>query len=107
MNFERLAYDFADAHSRIERREGILENHLHFAAQGSQFRAASGKEIAPLDEQFTRVRLDQAQEHARERGLAAAGFADDSERFARAKLEIYVVHGGNAGTRSAICSLHF
>ena len=91
-----------DAHSRIERREGILKHHLHFAAQGAQFRAARGEKIAAVDQQFAGVRLDQAQEHARERRFSAAGFADDGERFARGEFEAYIVHCRDAGGRAAI-----
>ena len=82
VNFERLADNCSDAHSRIERSERILKHHLHFAAKRAQRLAARGEKIASLDEQFAGVGLDQAQQHARERRLAAAGFADDRERFA-------------------------
>jgi len=36
VNGKRLGNDFADAHSRIERSEGILKNHLHLAALRTQ-----------------------------------------------------------------------
>ena len=97
MNFERLADDRPHAHSRIERSERILKHHLHFAAQRAQGGAARGQKIAAIDEQFARVRLDQAQQHARERGLAAAGFADNGERFARGEFEAHIVDGRDAG----------
>ncbi len=64
---------------------------MHLAAQGAQFSAARGEEIAPLDQQFAGVRFDEPQQHARKRRLSAARFADDRERFARGQLEAYVI----------------
>jgi len=81
VNGERLGNDFADAHPRIERGEGILKNHLHLAALGAQFFPAERKKITPLEMEFTAVGLDQAHEHGRQCCFSAAAFADDGKRL--------------------------
>ena len=97
VNFEWLADNRPDAHPRIERSERILKHHLHFPAKGAQGGAARGKKIASFDEQFAGIGFDQAQQNARQRGLAAAGFADNRERFSGREFEAYIVNGSDAG----------
>jgi hypothetical protein len=49
MDGQRLGDDFADAQARMERSKGILKDHLHAAALGTQFVAAQGKQVAVLE----------------------------------------------------------
>ncbi len=75
---------------------------MHLAAQRAQFRAARGEKVAPIDQQFAGIRLDESQQHPRECGFSASGFADDGERFARGKFEVYIIHSYDAGARAAV-----
>ena len=79
MNGQRLGNDFGDAHARIERSEGVLNNHLHLAALRAQLFSAQREKISRVKTEFTAVRFDQSQEHTRQGGLAAAAFADDGK----------------------------
>ena len=71
----------ADAIARIERRVGILEDHLDAMAllRGvGEADRARGRRIEPCD-------------HARERRLAAARLADETERFAATDAKAHAV----------------
>ena len=55
MDDQRLGDEIADAHARVERGEGVLENHLHVAAHGLAFVAAEARQIAPADDDVAAV----------------------------------------------------
>ena len=79
---DRLPDDVADVHARIERREGILEDDLHLAAQPAHVGWPEIHDGSAFIADIARRRLDQSQERAAERGLAAPGFAHDGECLA-------------------------
>ena len=95
MHLKRLADDLADGHARVERRGGILENNLHFLAVRQHirllFRLAVKNHLAAV-QHLARRRLDQTQDRAAERRLAAAGLAHDAERFTGIQCERNVLH---------------
>ena len=80
---QRLGDDVADGHARVERGERVLEDDLHRAPVPPQRLAAEPREIVAEPDHAARGRLDQAQDRAAERRLAAAGLADHAERLAR------------------------
>ena len=82
MERQRLGQDLADGHARIERRIGILEDDLRIAAEGAQFVGVQCEQIASLEANSSRIRLDQAQHQPADGGFAAAGFADQRQRLA-------------------------
>ena len=94
---DRLRDDFADRHSRIERRVRILEDHLQVPALLAQLARRQVRQVRASEEHFAGRRLDQPQDRAAERGLAAAGLADQAQRLAR--------RGCRASTPSTACTM--
>src|SRR3954467_5339692 len=90
---QRLPDDSADAVSRVQRRKRILEHHLHAPADGPHLLLAQLGDVAPLEEDLPAGRLVQAQARAGDRGLAAAGLADEADRLAALDRQRDVVHG--------------
>ena len=54
--------------------------------------------VLAAENNFAGVRLNQAEQHAGESRLAAAGFADDAESFAAAQGEADAVYGQRAAS---------
>ena len=108
---KRLADDVADRHPRRERGERVLEDHVHVAAQATE-RALAGlrqvdrRLVAGGEDRRSRGRVDGADDRAAERGLAAAGFADQPEHLAAGEVEADVVDGldvaGDPAERAAL-----
>src|SRR6185312_4774667 len=74
--------DRPDALARVERCVGILEDHLHLAAQRTQ---APGSEIldrGPLKDDLAGRRLEEAHDGSSQRRLAATRFADEAQSLA-------------------------
>src|SRR3954470_4890868 len=90
---EALAYEVAYAHARIERAHGVLEDDLHVAALRLQPRALEAREVLALDRDRAGGRLDETQQRAAERRLAAARLAHEAESLAAANLEVDAVDG--------------
>ena len=85
VDLQRLLDDRARGHARVQRAERVLEDELHPAAQPAQLlRAGRPRTSMPSKVTVPGRRLDQPQDRARERRLAAAGLADDAERLAAA-----------------------
>ena len=85
---QRLADDRADRHARVERGVGVLEDDLHVAARArAARRLPSARDVLALEPDLARGRLDQAQDAAPGRRLAAARLADEAERLAGCDLE--------------------
>jgi len=96
MDGEGFGDDFADAHAGIEGGERILKNHLHGPALGTEAGRREREKVAAFEEEFAGVGFDEAEDHAGESGLAAAGLANDGEGFAGEDGKGDVVHGGEA-----------
>ena len=93
---QRLADDLRDRHARIERREWILEDHLHLAPQRSQSLAGKSRHIDlgaafGTKPDFARRRRDGTQDAARGGGLAAAAFAHQGQCLAARDGEADIV----------------
>ena len=100
MHVERLADDGADAVARIERAERILEDDLHVApAPLHARRAAARRDPRPRTALRPRVGSIRRSERAAERGLSAAGFADDAEHLAALEREAHIVDRPHAAAR--------
>ena len=94
MGDQRLGDDLADGHARIQRSQGILEDHLHIAAQAAQFAGFGLEDVGLAHPQSAAVaRRNHADHRPRQGGLAAAGFADHAQRFAGEQVEADAVHG--------------
>ena len=102
----------ADGHARVQRRIGVLEDHLHAAAIGGQRLFTEVGDILPVEENPAVRRLIQANKTAADRRFAAAALADEAEGFALLNGKAHVVHGleqpfGLAAERAADGEIHF
>ena len=77
-----LGDDGADRLARIERTERVLEDDLQVSPSPAQRFATELRELGALVHDGSVRRFQQSQKQATERGFAAAGFADQAERFA-------------------------
>ena len=97
---ERLADDVADRHARVERRVRVLEDDLHLPAHLAHLAPTEVRDVAPVEDDLARRRLDQLDQRAREGRLAAAGLADEPERLARAQCQVDAVDGVDLADRA-------
>ena len=75
--------------TRIERRERVLEHHLDIAPQRTELIGRQPRDLATVQLDAAVFDVDQAQQRAAGRRLAAAGFADQAHGLAahtRSKL---------------------
>jgi hypothetical protein len=96
---ERLADDLEQRPARIERRVGVLEDHLGVASQRLQLAPVEFGDIHNVagfasEQHFASAGLNGAQDAATCRRLAAATLADQPERVAFADDETHIVYGG-------------
>ncbi len=89
---ERLSDDATDAVARVERRERVLEDHLHPAAQRPQLVVPEVRDVGAVEDDLPGGRLVEAQQRAADGGLAAAGLADETKRLPAANVEADVVY---------------
>ena len=79
---QRLADDILDAHARVERGEGVLEDRLRLSAVVRERRWRQRGDVGALEQDGARRRIVEAQDGAPDRRLAGAGFADQAEHLA-------------------------
>ena len=90
---QRAAQDALDGEAPVERRVGVLEDDLQRAHVVAPALGDLLLERLPVElDDRALVGLDEAEQRARERRLAAAGLADQAERLARPQDEVDVVH---------------
>ncbi len=80
---KRFGDDIADPAPRIEGCNRVLKDQLHPLAHFSQDIAVHRRQVLAVEHHLARHRQAQLQHRAAERGFAAAGFADQTERLAR------------------------
>ena len=88
---QRLADDLARAHARIERRIGILKDHLQAASTRAHRGAVESRDVLAFQRDRAARRFDQAQDRLSGRRLAAAALADEAQRLARREVERHAV----------------
>ncbi len=76
-----------DGHARIERRGRVLKDHRGFAAQALQIDTAAPGHVDVIEDDLPGGNVIQAQNGAAQRALAAAGLADQPQRFTRANAQ--------------------
>ena len=91
MNDQRLGDDVLHPKARVQRRERILKDDLHVAAQTTHFGRAGREQIASLEVNTARSGLDEPQNQSAERAFARAGFANQAECFAWLDVERNIV----------------
>ena len=87
---EALGDDLLDRHARGERAVGVLEHHLHVAAQAAELAVLPALDVL-AEEDDAALGGDQPHDGERERGLAGARLADDAEGLAGADRDGGVV----------------
>ena len=90
---QRQGYDVLDAPARIEGSERILEHRLD---QPGARLAVEVEQALAVDQNGPRRRLEQSEDHARERGFTAAGLTDNAEHAAGRDAEGDVVNRNHA-----------
>ena len=96
-----LGYLLADLHDRVERREGVLEDHadLRAADPVELFLRDLGEVLALIDDR-ARVDVGRGGKDAHDRlggdGLAGARFPDDTEGFPFVEVEAHAPDGSDA-----------
>src|SRR5207245_10001214 len=76
---ERLGDDRARGLARVERRVGVLEDHLDLAAERLQLTPPEPRDVATAVFDSPARRFEQARDEPRGGALAAAGVADEPE----------------------------
>src|SRR5688572_22093545 len=89
----RLGDDLLDPHAWIQRRVGILEDHLYPPADTLQLSRVRAKDIFTVKQRLAGARLLQAHQGARDRRLAAAALTDQPQRFTFVNREIDAIDG--------------
>src|SRR5207253_260841 len=99
VQLDRLGDLTADREHRVERSQRLLEDHGNVvAAHAAHLRFVEREQVRALERHLagndlTRWIGNEPHDRERRRALAAAGFADDRQRLARAQPERYVVDG--------------
>ena len=92
VQFHRLADDLAHALAGIQRRVGILEDHLHLAPNRSELAPVPSDEFLAAEPHRARGRRRQLQDGPTQRRLSATGFADQAQCLTLVEGEAHAVH---------------
>ncbi len=90
---QRLGHDVDDPAARVQRRDRVLEDHLHLRAQRAQVAAAERGQLGLAEDDLARGGLLDLDDGPSRRGLAAARLADEAERLPLAHREGDAGHG--------------
>ena len=85
---QRLGHDVADPAPGVERRDGVLEDHLDLRAQRAQVAAVERGQLGVAEADLARGGLLHLHDGAPGRRLAAAGLPDEAEGLALAHGEL-------------------
>lgn len=72
VDFEGLGDGLLDAHARVEACGGVLEDHLHVGAGGSELFSGSGGEVCALEDDPACGGLDEAEDGPAQGGFSGA-----------------------------------
>jgi hypothetical protein len=81
----------AHAHARVQGGQRILEHDLDLTAVGAQLRRRQGEQVHAVEPDPPRLGIDQAQQRAADRGLAAPRLAHQGQGAPRRDLEVDAV----------------
>src|SRR5687768_3060841 len=95
MNDPRFGDNLLDPHAWIQRRVGILEDHLYPPADNLQVSRVRSKDIFTVKQRLAGARLLQTHQGAGHGRLAAAALADQPQRFTFVNREIDAIDGLN------------
>src|SRR5690606_12413309 len=89
---QALAHDVDDPPPGVQRRDRVLEDHLHLRPQPAQLLGAEAAEVAPVEDDPAGGGRWRVHDRPGRRRLAAAGLADEPERLAPGDVEGHVGH---------------
>src|SRR5581483_11505311 len=103
---ERLADDLQERHAWVQRRERVLEDHLHLTPQRPHAAAWDVRDVDDLamlgaEQDLASRGIERAQDAARGRRLATARLAHERERLALPDLEADVVDRADVADNAA------
>ena len=90
---ERVADDRPDPAARVEGPVRVLENHLHVPAVRAHAATGQRADVVAVERDLPGGEVVQPHDAAGQRGLAAAGLADQAEGLPAADLETDSLHG--------------
>ena len=93
VNLHRLADDVANRHAGVERRVGVLEDHLHLAPHLAQLLALQLAQVLAIEEHLAAGGAIELQDGAAGGRLAAARFADQAQGLAALDRKVQPVNG--------------
>jgi hypothetical protein len=92
VQLQRLADDLHHALARVERRERVLEHHLHLAPQRLELLALCGGDVVTVEAELPFGGVDQAHDGPRHRRLPAARLPHQADGLALGDGQGHVVH---------------
>ena len=92
MDDQWLGDNPAHGHPRVQGGIRVLEDHLHPPAIGQLLGPRAHAKGLAVDPDFACRGLDQADQHAAERGLAATALGDQAQGLAMGELERHAVY---------------
>jgi hypothetical protein len=95
VNHRRFTHDIHDAKARVQRSEGVLENHLDGEPLGVRLAAFVLRVRSTAPQAFARAGLEDAGYHPAQRRLAATRFPNEAHHFTFAHGKAYAIHGVN------------
>src|SRR5262249_25204069 len=98
---QRLRDDPSHPPPRVQRAVRILEDDLDAAARRPELTQRQREQVAALQPDLSGARLDEPEDQAARRGLAAAGLPDESQRLSRLEGEADPVHRADHATAAA------
>jgi hypothetical protein len=84
---QRLADDVAHRKARVQRRIGILKDHLHLPAEGPYVAFGQAVNARAAEPNLAGGRIDQLEDRLADRRFTAAAFADKTQRLAGLDVE--------------------
>jgi len=101
VNQQRLPDGAAGAAARVERRIGVLEDHLDLAPEGFQLLPAVAQDVLALEQDLSGSRGLEPDDKPAQRGLAAPALAHEAQGLPAVDGKVHPVDGLDGGLPSA------
>src|SRR3954447_2911461 len=98
---QRVAHRLADGHRRVQGGVRVLKDDLHPPPVLAQVAFAQLRHVASLEDDAAARRLDEAEQRAAQRRLAAARLAHEAEHLSLAQVEGDIVDGADGAGLAA------
>ena len=107
---QRAADDVSHPHPRVQRRERILEDHVHLWPELPEPATGHVRDVGPVKEDLAAVGVEQAQDAPSDGGLPASRFSHQPHDLTGADRQVHAVHRPHGppprarGTRKSLVS---